>query len=137
MFGSQPETRSTAISKSMRHGWQANLQSLGLCKTRNALWDWICLNQIRMLYKCVLSDDTLLTSSCCHKSYNSGTVLNGRTKPLCNPLRNVPEKWRRLLDCIHLNWIAENPKTDFRLPFGTVHFLFSLQGVVYSRPQQR
>ena len=28
-------------------------------------------------------------------------------------------------------------KTDFRLPFGTVHFLFSLQGVVYSRPQQR
>jgi hypothetical protein len=118
--------------------WMASEPSeFGSLPTRNALWDWICLNQIRMLHKGLLSGDPLFTSSCCRKSYNSGTVLNGRTKPLCNPLRNVPEKWRRLLDCIHLNWIAENPKTDFRLLFGTVHFLFSLQGVVYSRPQQR
>ena len=60
--------------------WIENQPSeFGSLPTNDALWDWMCLNQNRMLHKGLLFDDLLFMSSCCRKSYNSGTVLNGRT----------------------------------------------------------
>ena len=74
MLGSLPEARSTPFKKTADRMGTLWFRALDL-ETSVANWYSLYLKQQRMPHACSLSDEPLLTSSCCLNAYNSATHL--------------------------------------------------------------